>query len=419
MSDTLLTNKLWVHRFNQRLAHLTSDLKSISKTPVDEKKMRDSFVQVFLPFHSDTHLRDEYSSHFGKIRVGKVLEDLDALAGYISYVHCAGAEKDLALVTASVDRMDLLTNEIPVDRDISLSGHVTYVGKSSMEVTIKLAAVLPESGLTKEDMESVKFLRTELPTGFLSNELILSAKFIMVSLDPVTRRAAAAPQLILETEAEKILFELGAQHKTRKQSAIQTSLQTTPPTPAEMTLVHSLYIEYMKYLDNSGNPTPSKPKPSHVIWMKDSRFQNLVLTFPADRNLHNKIFGGHLMRLAFELGYATGAMFSKRPLSFVALDDVTFKFPVEIGAVLDLTAQVVYASNEGKVVVKVSAHVVQIVDDSKFLSNEFWFTFQTVGENGSESGAIQVSWNRVLPRSYDECMLYLEGKRRLEGGAQG
>ncbi|KAI9342668.1 HotDog domain-containing protein [Obelidium mucronatum] len=403
MSDTLLTNKLWVHRFNQRLAQLTKRDPSNATKPVTEKYMQDSFVQVFLAFRTDTHLRDEYSSHFGKIRVGKVLEDLDALAGYISYVHCAGAEKDLALVTASVDRMDLLTNEIPTDRDISLSGHVTYVGKSSMEVTIKLVAILPDSGISKEDMESIKYLRTPLPATSLTGELILSAKFIMVSLDPDSGRASPAPQLIL-TEADKHLFEQGAQHKSRKQASLQQSLQHTPPTPSELALVHALYIESQQYLE----PSPSKLKPAHVIWMKETRFQNLVLTFPQDRNLHNKIFGGHLMRLAFELGYAVGALFSKRPLQFLALDDITFRKPVEIGAVLDLSAQAVYATAEGKVVVKVSAHVVRIVEEGRFLSNEFWFTFQTVGPSDT--------MNRVLPKSYDECMLYLEGKRRLEGG---
>lgn len=62
------------------------------------------------------------------------MEDLDALAGAISYKHTDDGKTDsspLTIVTASVDRIDLLK---PLGMsDLRLSGHVTYVGYSSME----------------------------------------------------------------------------------------------------------------------------------------------------------------------------------------------------------------------------------------------------------------------------------------------
>lgn len=62
------------------------------------------------------------------------MEDLDALAGAISYKHTDDGKTDsspLTIVTASVDRIDLLK---PLGVcDLRLSGHVTYVGYSSME----------------------------------------------------------------------------------------------------------------------------------------------------------------------------------------------------------------------------------------------------------------------------------------------
>ena len=62
------------------------------------------------------------------------MEDLDALAGAISYKHTDDGKPDsspLTIVTASVDRIDLLK---PLGVcDLRLSGHVTYVGYSSME----------------------------------------------------------------------------------------------------------------------------------------------------------------------------------------------------------------------------------------------------------------------------------------------
>ena len=53
------------------------------------------------------------------------------LAANIGHRHCAVSESHLSVVTASVDRIDLI-KPIPVS-DIRISGHVTYVGNSSME----------------------------------------------------------------------------------------------------------------------------------------------------------------------------------------------------------------------------------------------------------------------------------------------
>jgi acyl-coenzyme A thioesterase 9 len=67
------------------------------------------------------------------------MEDLDALAGAISYKHTDDGKTDsspLTIVTASVDRIDLLK---PLGVcDLRLSGHVTYVGYSSMESKLLL-----------------------------------------------------------------------------------------------------------------------------------------------------------------------------------------------------------------------------------------------------------------------------------------
>jgi len=62
------------------------------------------------------------------------MEDLDALAGAISYKHSDDGRQNsspLTIVTASVDRIDFL-KPFGVS-DLRLSGHVTYVGYSSME----------------------------------------------------------------------------------------------------------------------------------------------------------------------------------------------------------------------------------------------------------------------------------------------
>ena len=66
-------------------------------------------------FSSDTALADTYRNPWGNVRVGRLLEDLDALAGTIAFEHCqVEGEPDLLLVTASVDRI-VYQHRPPID----------------------------------------------------------------------------------------------------------------------------------------------------------------------------------------------------------------------------------------------------------------------------------------------------------------
>lgn len=59
-----------------------------------------------------------------------------------------------------------------------------------------------------------------------------------------------------------------------------------------------------------------------------------------DRNVHGKIFGGWLMRRAFETAFACGWRTSGVPPRFLSLSDITFVAPVEIGSLVQFEAQV-------------------------------------------------------------------------------
>ncbi|KAI8611704.1 hypothetical protein BC830DRAFT_1068525, partial [Chytriomyces sp. MP71] len=282
------------------------------------KRMSDSFVQVFLPFRSDPSLVEQYMSPYGNaIRVGKLLEELDALAFYISHVYTEGK---VSIATASVDRIELV-EDVPLDQDISIFGYVSYVGKSSMEVTLHMETVESDSPISAED--EAKYMRRQLPEEKLSGDSLLTAKFIMVARDPSTGKASPVHQLLLETDEERNIFRAGALHKARKQAAAQTALHKRAPSAEEMRRVHSLYMEYRRYIEtHQGGPSVVVPKPADVEWMRDSRVQNITLTFPQDRNLNSSIFGGWLMRLAYEIGYASAYMVTKSALQFFALDDI-------------------------------------------------------------------------------------------------
>ena len=45
-------------------------------------------------------------------------------------------------------------------------------------------------------------------------------------------------------------------------------------------------------------------KPENTVWFEDAKLKNLIVCQPEHRNRFNKIFGGFIMRQAFELAWA-------------------------------------------------------------------------------------------------------------------
>jgi len=104
-------------------------------------------------------------------RLGTVFMDLDALSGVIAYKHTKDAG-DVTTVTAALDRISI-KNPLTEICDLEYSGHVTYAtGRSSMEITCKVAKAPPEGQESKEE------------------DVLLTCTFTMVSLDPKTKKYA-------------------------------------------------------------------------------------------------------------------------------------------------------------------------------------------------------------------------------------
>lgn len=120
------------------------------------------------------------------------------------------------------------------------------------------------------------------------------------------------------------------------------------------------------------------------------------------------------MRLGFELSFSTAYIFSKSQPFFVALDDITFLKPVEIGDILKLKSTVVYTKvirrkvinsnlkKEKFIVVEVVASVTNPEEGKSAITNVFYFTYHCPLLNEIK---------RVKPHTYAEAMKFLEGKR--------
>ncbi|KAJ7353549.1 Thioesterase/thiol ester dehydrase-isomerase [Mycena albidolilacea] len=359
--------------------------------------MHDSYCELVLPFGSSPKLLEQYTNVHGGIRTGKLMEHLDSLAGSISYKHMLGPgvdslgkieDRGFYIVTASVDRLDMLS---PLDpsRDLRLSGQVIYTGKSSMEVAVKMETI----GMGLEE------------------ETVLLGRFSMVCRDALTHRARNVHPLIISTTEEESLRSMGEDMKKRRQSQALRSLSRVPPSSAEAEALHSFYLKYGQDAKDLGIPRESDER----VWLGDTKVEKTMLMFPQERNVHQKIFGGYLMRLAYQLGFSNSSLFMRGGhVRFLSLDGIAFAQPVPIGSILRLTSYVLHSTSSAEfpmiVHVAVTANVVDVQTGNESTTNEFRFTWCR------DDSASSVPRRQIVPKTYKEAMLWLEGKRALEMG---
>ncbi|XP_028289830.1 acyl-coenzyme A thioesterase 9, mitochondrial isoform X2 [Gouania willdenowi] len=349
-----------------------------SQKDLPVKTMRDSFQEVLLPLGSEPLLREKYLTFHNTVRFGRILEDLDSLAVLISYSHTFNPElkkSPLSIVTALVDKIDMRQHVIYPDCDIKFTGHVTWVGKTSIEAKIHMS---------------------QLCDGVFSP--VLDATFVMVARDPGNKRAAFVNPLKPEGPEEEELYQQGEANKSRRVELSTASLLKVAPTDEERKLIHSLFLNT---LDTNTVSFRSRVLPDSSVWMEDAKLKGLEICHPQERNIFNRIFGGFLMRKAYELGWANACSYSGCRPSLVAVDDILFQKPVEIGSLLMLSSQVCYTQDQ-YIQVRVHSEVFDPITQQHNTTNVFHFTFSSDREVP-----------HITPKTYGESMLFLDGKRHF------
>lgn len=106
-------------------------------------------------------------------------------------------------VLTVVLRLDMLAPLYPPVRDVRLSGQVIYVGRSSMEVVVKMEA------LEDNNTATTVFLGAFKDISLLTCLLCPTGRFSMVCRDGVTQRAREVNPLVIVTPEEKALHAMG------------------------------------------------------------------------------------------------------------------------------------------------------------------------------------------------------------------
>lgn len=383
MYHSPVTNALWEARSSifERLLDLPSDAppqtQLLTRTPSQSR------TAILYNFSSDYILREQYRDPWNEVRIGKLLEDLDALAGTISVKHCSDDDhmtRPLLLVTASVDKM-VLKKSISVDVDLKIAGSVIWVGRSSIEIQLQVTQLT--NGST-DTLESVA----------------LMANFIFVARDSKTGKAAPVNRLSPETKEEILLYEEAeARNELRKQKRGGDRKDIENGNRLEALLGEGRIFSDMPALADRDS-----------ILLRDTRLENSLICQPQQRNIHGRIFGGFLMHRAFELAFSTAYVFAGMMPCFLEVDHVDFLRPVDVGDFLRFKSCVLYTeyenADEPLINIEVVAHVTKPELRSSEVSNKFYFTFTVCTEAKAKSNGFKI--RKVVPATEEEARTILE-----------
>ncbi|KAK3204726.1 hypothetical protein Dsin_018772 [Dipteronia sinensis] len=391
MYHSPVTNALWEARsmMFEKPGDRPSD--SVSQSELVAKSPSKSRTSILYKFSSDYILKEQYKNPWNEIRMGKLLEDLDALAGTITYKHCCNddvATRPLLLVTASVDRM-VMKKPILVNTDLEIAGAVTWVGRSSMEIQLEV---------TQFSQERKKNCFPDTPEP--SESVALVANFTFVGRDAKTGKSAPVSQILPETGQEKLLWEEAEErNKMRKRNKADKQMNIDNEDKERL---NALLAEGRIFCD-----MPALADRDSIL-IQDTCHGNSLICQPQQRNIHGRIFGGFLMRKAFELAFSTAYAFAGAAPRFIEVDHVDFFRPVDVGNFLRFKSYVLYTELENParplINVEVIAHVTRPELRTSEVSNKFYFTF-TIRPEAMKDG---FNIRNVVPATEFEAKRVLE-----------
>jgi len=356
-----------------------------SQEMLPKRKMSDSLLHAVIPIGSNPEVQLKYVSSVGGARLGRLLQDMDYFAAVVIYKHILNPlqtdSKGLSAHLVVTGRMDHvhLKESIKEDLDVVLVGHVTYVGKSSAEVGVRL------DQLEKDG----------------SRRNVLEARFVMVSKDAATGlRSAPLNPLLLETLEEQYIFSKGKENLNRRAKEVEDSLFFQPPSQEENELIHKMFLSTIDHKERSFS---ARIKPDNSNWMGTSKLKSVMLCEPEHKNDYNVVFGGLIMEKCVDLACINTYHYCKSANVPVCthIDDVVFKRSVNIGDLLFFHSQVVF-THENKIQTRVSAEIMDKDTQKLKLSNVLQMTFELPQVVPS-----------VIPMSYHEAMAYLTGRRHF------
>lgn len=188
--------------------------------------------------------------------------------------------------------------------------------------------------------------------------------------------------------------------KKRRAETQQRSLLRVEPNDFEQKLIHDLFVSTV---DMGDFTLRKRTLPPGSVWMSDTNISNIIISYPEDRNAHNAIFGGFLMRHALELSWVAAYNYLKKRPTLVRISDINFHRPVHVSSCIRMHSKVIY-SELNYIELVVIAEVTDVATNQQQTTNVFYYTYSLSDDTVA----------KVLPKSYTQAMWYLDGRRRFK-----
>lgn len=141
---------------------------------------------------------------------------------------------------------------------------------------------------------------------------------------------------------------------------------------------------------------------------KESFVSSTEFVLPNDTNTLNNLMGGRLMHFMDIVAAMSAQKHSNRVVVTASVDHLKFSRPIALGNVVTISAQVTRSFNSS-----MELHVRAVTEDlttgEKFESNEAFFTFVAVDQNGRP-----IDVPEVVPETEQEQKLYESALRRRQ-----
>jgi acyl-CoA hydrolase len=306
----------------------------------------------------------------GNIRFGLLLEILDEVAAQAAMAYVNRFHPQARVVTAAIDNI-FVRHAADVTRDLICKARINHVGRSSLEVGI----------------------RVEQP-GDPANH-IASCYFTMVARSGTGDEAGSVllPPLEYDTGIERKRADKAVAR--REEYKQQQAALLEPPGRDEFLTLAALH----KAQEEPGFDGLLVGRLVADAWER---------MYPDNEYNPQMIFGGYLIRRAYELSAICSELAAPGRTIIAAVNRINFLHPVRLGDKLHFTSQVVYTTGS---FICVEAGIERISRDrtSKALSNSCLFTFAHVDDDLNHCTVPP-----VYPTTYAEDARYLAAMRSFQ-----
>jgi acyl-coenzyme A thioesterase 9 len=303
----------------------------------------------------------------GNFRFGLLLEVLDKLAEDTALAYVRLFSPEARVVTAAIDNI-LIRHAADVTQDLVLHARINHVGRTSLEVGIRVV----QAGEPAVHIASCFFTMVA--------RLGTAEEGVSIPIPPL--------EYVDNLEKQRSQKALERREAFRKRQAAFLE----PPTREEYDLLNRLH-------QAQEEPGFNGMLAGRLVTESWERM------YPEQENVPKTIFGGYLVRKAYELSSICAELVAPNRPVIAAVNRINFFHPVRLGDKLHFTSRVVYT---GKTSICVEASLERISRDrsTRALSNSCLFTFINVDRD-----LVHKPVPPIYPTTYAEDARFLEAHR--------